>query len=220
MDSKFQKIKQYIVIIIGVFILFVLSFQAFYTHQTNRINNLSELNSINDKKMSPKDLYLDAWRTIKTNYYSNDLNHQNWQRWKKRYLGKIETLDDAYVAINTMIASLDDSYSKFMSEEEFQEQNSAINSKLYGIGVNIASISGKIYVLNVLDGAPAMQSGMSLDKLVVDCSRIFEKGQAYVALSRIKTLEGLYLRNFDPAKVMVDDKVVKFYDELRVFDGE
>ena len=156
MDSKFQKIKQYIIIIIGVFILFVLSFQAFYTHQTNRINNLSELNSINDKKMSPKDLYLDAWRTIKTNYYSNDLNHQNWQRWKKRYLDKIETLDDAYVAINTMIASLDDSYSKFMSEEEFQEQNSAINSKLYGIGVNIASISGKIYVLNVLDGAPAM----------------------------------------------------------------
>lgn len=56
--------------------------------------------------------------------------------------------------------------------------------------------------------------GMSLDKLVVDCSRIFEKGQAYVALSRIKTLEGLYLRNFSSQKVMVDEEVVKFYEWL------
>lgn len=60
--------------------------------------------------------------------------------------------------------------------------------------------------------------GMSLDKLVVDCSRIFEKGQAYVALSRIKTLDGLYLRNFNPAKVMVDDTVVEFYKTLKIFD--
>lgn len=58
--------------------------------------------------------------------------------------------------------------------------------------------------------------GMSLDKLVVDCSKIFEKGQAYVALSRIKTLEGLYLRNFNPYKVMVDEKVVEFYKTLNV----
>jgi len=56
--------------------------------------------------------------------------------------------------------------------------------------------------------------GMSLDKLVVDCSRIFEKGQAYVALSRIKTLSGLHIRNFDPQKVMVDEKVAKFYEEI------
>lgn len=57
--------------------------------------------------------------------------------------------------------------------------------------------------------------GMSLDKLYVDCSRIFEKGQAYVALSRIKTLNGLYLRNFNPTKVMVDNKVVSFYESLK-----
>lgn len=60
--------------------------------------------------------------------------------------------------------------------------------------------------------------GMSLDKLVVDCSRIFEKGQAYVALSRIKTLNGLYLHNFNPAKVMVDNTVVEFYKNLKIFD--
>lgn len=59
--------------------------------------------------------------------------------------------------------------------------------------------------------------GMSLDKLVVDCSRIFEKGQLYVALSRIRTLNGLYLHNFNPQKVMVDEKVVDFYNQLTKF---
>ncbi len=57
--------------------------------------------------------------------------------------------------------------------------------------------------------------GMSLDKLVVDCSRIFEKGQVYVALSRIRTLEGLYLHNFSADKVMTDEKVVEFYKTLK-----
>lgn len=56
--------------------------------------------------------------------------------------------------------------------------------------------------------------GMTLDKLVVDCGRIFERGQVYVAMSRVKTLEGLYLRNFEPEKVRVDSRVAKFYENL------
>lgn len=56
--------------------------------------------------------------------------------------------------------------------------------------------------------------GMTLDKLVVDCSRIFEKGQAYVAMSRVKTLNGLYLKNFTEQRVMVDSKVAEFYEKL------
>ena len=57
--------------------------------------------------------------------------------------------------------------------------------------------------------------GMTLDKLVVDCSRIFEKGQAYVAMSRVKTLNGLYLKNFSKDKVMVDERVAEFYSNLK-----
>ena len=48
-----------------------------------------------------------------------------------------------------MLASLDDNYSKFLAEEEFSQQNNSINSKLYGIGINIASLAGKIYIINV-----------------------------------------------------------------------
>lgn len=57
--------------------------------------------------------------------------------------------------------------------------------------------------------------GMTLDKLVVDCARIFERGQSYVAMSRVRTLEGLYLKNFEPEKVLVDNRVAEFYENLK-----
>lgn len=56
--------------------------------------------------------------------------------------------------------------------------------------------------------------GMTLDNLVVDCKRVFERGQVYVAMSRVKSLSGLYLKHFDPAKVLTDEKVANFYENL------
>lgn len=41
---------------------------------------------------------------------------------------------------------------------------------------------------------------------------IFEYGQTYVALSRIRTLDGLYLSSFMPNKIKANPKVVAFYE--------
>jgi len=53
--------------------------------------------------------------------------------------------------------------------------------------------------------------GMSIDLLEVDLARVFEKGQAYVALSRARTIEGLRICSFDPARFWTDARVVEFY---------
>jgi len=57
--------------------------------------------------------------------------------------------------------------------------------------------------------------GATLDIAEVDAgSGIFECGQTYVALSRVKSLEGLYLTSFDASRIKVNRRVQEFYDSL------
>jgi ATP-dependent DNA helicase PIF1 len=57
--------------------------------------------------------------------------------------------------------------------------------------------------------------GVSLDMAQIDAgSNIFECGQTYVALSRIKSLDGLYLTAFNPQKIKVNKKVQDFYASI------
>lgn len=63
--------------------------------------------------------------------------------------------------------------------------------------------------------------GATLTMAEIDIgSGIFECGQTYVALSRVKNLEGLYLSKFDPKKVKTNKKVKQFYDSIPVVEYE
>jgi ATP-dependent DNA helicase PIF1 len=47
---------------------------------------------------------------------------------------------------------------------------------------------------------------------------IFEYGQTYVALSRIQSLNGLYLSAFNPKKIRSNPKVIEFYNNIPKID--
>jgi ATP-dependent DNA helicase PIF1 len=63
--------------------------------------------------------------------------------------------------------------------------------------------------------------GATLDAAEIDVgSGIFECGQTYVALSRVKNLNGLYLTSFDASKIRINRKVKEFYDNLNLNQAE
>lgn len=58
--------------------------------------------------------------------------------------------------------------------------------------------------------------GLSLKNAVIDAGNtIFSVGQTYVALSRVTTLEGIHLINFDPHAVKANSKAIDEYNRLR-----
>ena len=59
-----------------------------------------------------------------------------------------------------------------------------------------------------------LSQGLTLDEVVIDCRSAFEHGQVYVALSRVKKLENLYILDFNEHKVYADIKAQLFYRKL------
>lgn len=57
--------------------------------------------------------------------------------------------------------------------------------------------------------------GMSLDMAEIDLSKSFVAGMGYVALSRVRSIEGLYLKGINNTALMVNDEILEFDLELR-----
>ena len=164
MLNIFMMKKQGFIVILTVIILFVVNqiIVGFLTvPPTVNPNSLTDTSQI-----SPQKLFEKTWKEIDSGFYDSSLNSQNWSYWKKHYKGKIQTDEDAKVAIDTMIASLDDDYSRYLNKKEYAEQNSSIESKISGIGVNIMNDAGKILVYSVLDGTPAQTAGIKANDII------------------------------------------------------
>jgi len=59
--------------------------------------------------------------------------------------------------------------------------------------------------------------GMTLDKVKCNLSRVFADGQIYVALSRVRSLKGLYIDELDFNRIRANQTIVEFY--LNISNG-
>lgn len=125
---------------------------------------------------SPVDLYDQVWRLINIKYVDQTNNSQDWLKWRHKYDNKILTNEDAYVAINTMVASLNDPYTKFLDPKEFAEETSSIKGSLKGIGVQIAVKDGKLTVIAPLEDTPAEKAGLKADDEILEIDGKSTKG--------------------------------------------
>lgn len=100
-------------------------------------------------------LYQEVWQTVFREYVDGKFNGQDWYRWKDHFHGQLKDKDDAQVAIDTMLASLNDEYTRFLQPRDMKEQTLYIDSKLSGVGLQIAVRDGKLIVVSALDDTPA-----------------------------------------------------------------
>lgn len=93
--------------------------------------------------------------------------------------------------------------------EEIMQPHVWISEKIPGIGVSQLPL--------ILAWALTIHKsqGTTLDMAEIDVgNNIFECGQTYVALSRVKSLEGLYLTSFNVSRIKINKKAKDFYDSI------
>lgn len=56
--------------------------------------------------------------------------------------------------------------------------------------------------------------GQQFDLVGIDMKGIFEVGQGYTALSRVTTLDGLFISNFDPDAIVASGEALDFYNTI------
>ena len=117
----------------------------------------------NVQASTPVELYDNVWRLINTKYVDQTNNEQDWGKWRHKYDHVIKTNEDAYVAIDTMIASLNDPYTKFLNPKDFAEETGSIKGSLKGIGIQIAVKDGKLTVIAPIEDTPAAKAGLMAD---------------------------------------------------------
>lgn len=153
-----QRVKKQmpVIAVLGVILSFILSSVA-YAYQ-------------------PSDLYDNVWKLINTKYVDQTDNMQDWNTWRHKYDNYIKTDEDSYVAIGTMIASLDDPYTKFLDPKDFAEETSSIKGSLKGIGIQIATKDGKLMVIAPIEDSPAEKAGLLAEDEILEINGVSTKG--------------------------------------------
>lgn len=114
----------------------------------------------NVQASTPIELYDNVWRLINSKYVDQTNNEQDWRKWRHKYDNVIKNDEDAYVAIDTMVASLNDPYTKFLNPKEFKEETNSIQGSLKGIGIQIGVQDGKLTVIAPIEDTPAEKAGL------------------------------------------------------------
>ena len=125
---------------------------------------------------TPAELYDDVWKIVNKKYYDPTNNSQDWAKWRYRYEHKLKTPEDAYVAIDTMLASLNDPYTRFLPPKEFSEETQAIKGSLKGIGTQIGLRDGELVIIAPLEDSPAERAGLLADDKILEINGESTKG--------------------------------------------
>lgn len=110
--------------------------------------------------IAPARVYINVWRIAKSEYADKSMNNQDWKRWRNRYNNKIKTMEDCEVAVNTMLSSLNDPYTRFLKSTNYKRQKVIMESKITGVGLTLNKSSQGLIVNKVIKNSSAKEQNI------------------------------------------------------------
>ncbi len=140
---------------------------------------------------SPQALYDEVWKLVNSKYVDPAKNGQEWIIWRHRYDKQMKTNEDAYVAIETMLNSLNDRYTRFLTPEEFADEGNSIRATLFGIGIQIGIRNEQIVVIAPIEDTPAEKAGLMAQDVILEINGESTQGMSVKeAADRIRGEKG------------------------------
>ena len=105
----------------------------------------------------------EAWRIVNRTYLDDTFNHQNWASVRQKLLNQpLNDSESAYKAIEQMLASLDEPFTRFLRPEQYRSLQVNTSGELTGVGLQIAldAKTGMLEVVAPIAGAPADKAGI------------------------------------------------------------
>lgn len=158
-------------------------------------------------KTKAQRLFLTSIYNVQNSFYDKSMNNQNWGYWKNRYITKIHSVEDAYIAIDSALESLDDPYTRFLRPDEFKEQSMNISAKLHGIGVNITQLGSNVTIVGVLEDTPAQKAGLKIGDIIL---KIDDKDIKGLKLNEIADLIRGEINTKVSLKISRDKKIIVY----------
>lgn len=128
---------------------------------------------------SPKAIVDEAWQLVNQNYVDGSFNQQDWQAVRRQLLGRhYSSREQAYNALRTALAQLNDPYTRFMDPEEYDTLTTQTSGELSGIGVQLTQdeVTQFLKIVEPISGSPAAKAGIHPgDQLLAIDGRSTEK---------------------------------------------
>jgi len=108
-------------------------------------------------------LVSEVWRIVNRTYLDETFNHQNWAAVRQKAFEKpLTNKEAAYTAIQSMLKSLDDPFTRFLDPEQYRSLQVNTSGELTGVGLQIAlnPHTGQLEVVSPIEGSPADKAGI------------------------------------------------------------
>jgi carboxyl-terminal processing protease len=130
------------------------------------------------KELSP-DQYIaaQAWQKADREFVDRTFAGQDWFKVRQKMVKKsYQSREEAYDEIRTMLASLNDKYTRFLTPAMYNAVYSVATGDVAGIGVELAAppagpdgkVAAEVIVSSVVDGAPSDLAGLQQGDLLLD----------------------------------------------------
>jgi ATP-dependent DNA helicase PIF1 len=189
--------------------------------KAQQINN-SKLGSINSQESYYETVYVKTGDQETCELLQKELQNQFSQRGIETVTLKkgcrvllIKNLDVANGLVNGSIGTVEDLFTEGVRVKFDNGFTQMINRVEWEIELDGSKVVVQQIPLMLSYSITIHKSqSLSLDNAVLDLADCFCNHMVYVALSRVRSLSGLYLRTFDPKKITVNSKLLEFIDKV------